>query len=186
MAWARIAEVYSPLIIHWCSRLGLNEHDCHDCCQQILLVVIRYGASFRKENEGDRFRKWLWTVTRREVQRFKSAPSRLPTSDAAMLAVSVCDIPTSDSSIDNHYFPWGDTPVDNRVSSEVILRALQIVRNSCREQTWDIFMAAISDEMSLDAIASRFSTTTGNVRQIKFRLLARLRDLLELTDDAET
>jgi hypothetical protein len=34
-------------------------------------------------------------------------------------------------------------------------------------------------------IAERFETTPGNVRVIKMRMLGKLRDLLELTDDAE-
>ncbi|TWU56835.1 RNA polymerase sigma factor SigX [Rubripirellula tenax] len=172
VAWSRIATIYSPLILHWTAQMQVPAADREDVCQEVLTAVIQYGARFRQLKPTSSFRSWLWTITHRCVQHIRRDPHRLTTLDAQQLA----DFVNS---------PLEDEPEHSpEIANRMLFAAKTIVQNSVNPRTWDIFQDAIAEELSFEAIADRYETTTANVRQIKFRLTARIRDLLELTDDA--
>lgn len=174
VAWARVSTVYGPLIMYWCQQLGLPRHDRDDICQSVLISVGQYGKNFCKAKPGDGFRKWLFTVTRNEVIKQQTNPHRLPSIDGQSLATLIHAQETDEDDC-------ADPP---EVLSELLRRALEVVKNSSRSENWEIFLAAVSEQLSYEEIASRYGTTVGNVRTIRCRYLARLRDVLELTDDS--
>lgn len=175
VAWSRVATVYGPLIMQWCKRWGLSHHDREDTCQAVLASVVRYGATFNKSKPGDQFRKWLFIVTRNHVIKQQTSRHRMTAIDAQTLSQLLAD---------EH--AMCDDPHDSQeVLNELHRRAIQIVRDSCLPENWDIFMAAIAKELSYEEIARRFGTTVGNVRVIRSRYAKKLHNLLELTGDAE-
>ena len=172
VAWSRIAKIYSPLILHWMAQMQVPVADREDMCQEVLTAVIQYGARFRQLKPTASFRSWLWTISKRCVQHNRRDPHRLTTLDAQQLAEFVNS-------------PLEDEPEQSaEISNHMLHAAKTIVQDSVNPKTWDIFEDAIAEELSFEAIAERYETTTANVRQIKFRLTARIRDLLELSDDA--
>jgi RNA polymerase sigma-70 factor (ECF subfamily) len=67
LAWERIVYLYAPLVDRWCRRMPLDEGQIHCVGQEVFLALFKNLGRFRKVNEGDGFRKWLWTLTRHKV-----------------------------------------------------------------------------------------------------------------------
>jgi RNA polymerase sigma-70 factor, ECF subfamily len=65
-AWERLVDLYGPVVFHWCRQSGLTTSDAADVVQEVWMAVARNVAGFRREQPGDSFRGWLWTITRNE------------------------------------------------------------------------------------------------------------------------
>jgi RNA polymerase sigma-70 factor (ECF subfamily) len=66
-AWQRLVYLYGPLVERWCRRRGLQPRNCEDVVQQVFLTVAAKVSEFRREQKGDTFRGWLWTITRHKI-----------------------------------------------------------------------------------------------------------------------
>ena len=66
-AWQRLSNLYAPLVYGWARRKGLNEHDAADVVQNVFLAVFAGLDRFRKDRPTDRFRDWLFIITKRRV-----------------------------------------------------------------------------------------------------------------------
>ena len=75
-AWARFADLYTPLLYYWLRRLGLQENDVADLIQEVFLVLLAKLPRFEYRHDGT-FRGWLRTLTinkYHECQRRKKLP----------------------------------------------------------------------------------------------------------------
>ena len=61
-AWPRFVELYTPLLVFWARRLGLQDADAADLVQDVFAVLLRDLPRYQRQ-PGRRFRAWLWTVT---------------------------------------------------------------------------------------------------------------------------
>ena len=86
--WARFVELYTPLILFWARRLGLQEADANDLAQDVLTRVWQQLQSYQRQ-AGKRFRGWLWTITRNRWQDYVRRRVR-PTQPLARSIASVC------------------------------------------------------------------------------------------------
>ena len=76
-AWQQLADVYGPLVYFWCRKYGVNSDDAADIFQEVFAAVAAAIGRFRREQQGGRFRGWLWTITRRKIQdHYRSLASR--------------------------------------------------------------------------------------------------------------
>jgi RNA polymerase sigma-70 factor (ECF subfamily) len=66
-AWERLHALFSPLVLCWCSRAGLQAADAADVAQEVFRAVDRKIDKFRRDRPGDSFRGWLRTITRRKI-----------------------------------------------------------------------------------------------------------------------
>ncbi len=66
-AWNELVHLYSPLVIYWCRKQGLRQHECEDLLQDVFRTLVTNISRFRKERPGDTFRGWLRTITRSRV-----------------------------------------------------------------------------------------------------------------------
>lgn len=62
-AWGRFVQRYRPMILHWCQRLGVDEHDAADIAQNVLTRLTRAMEQFQYDPSRS-FRAWLSTVTK--------------------------------------------------------------------------------------------------------------------------
>ena len=176
MAFTRVSMIYGPLIMFWCkSKFKLDHQDAEDVCQEVLVNVVRYGTSFEKRAESGGFRKWLYTITRFDAIRYVEKNRHKLSLDPNVIDRLISEKASNDEDPD-------DSP---EVLDELLRRAMLVVKNSCTPRNWEIFLAAIEKGYDYGEVARRFANTAGNVRLIKCRLLARLRDNLELTDDTD-
>jgi RNA polymerase sigma-70 factor (ECF subfamily) len=66
-AWQRLSELYGPVVYGWVRAAGVREHDAADIVQDVFQAVFTSLGRFRQDRPTDRFRDWLWTITRRRA-----------------------------------------------------------------------------------------------------------------------
>lgn len=173
-AWERLARLYGPLVYRWARQAGLQDADAADVTQTVFANVARSIDGFDRRNGNGTFRGWLWTIARNEVRktfnrkRDDAQPAGGNTAQALLgqLPDWVDD--------DAHAEPPG---FDGRTS--VAHRALDLARNEFEPSTWTMFWRTCIDEQPATAVADELETTAGAVRQAKYRVLCRLRVLLD-------
>lgn len=169
-SWHRFVNVYTPLIYYWCRKAGLQEADAADVCQDSFRAVSN-GIEKLQYGEGHSFRGWLWTIVRRCIsrhfQRLNHKPAVSGGSEVMLLLSQVPDWIDDDQA-----------PCSESADAEVMRRAAELIRGDFAERTWQAFWLSAIDELPVDEIAERLEMTNNGVRQAKFRVLARLKDLV--------
>src|SRR5262249_2733480 len=67
VATEQIVYLYSPLVDRWCRARRLRGDEVEVIGQEVFLSLFKNLGRFKKEEPGDGFRKWLWTITRSKV-----------------------------------------------------------------------------------------------------------------------
>ena len=176
-AWQMLVDLYGPLILYWIRRQGLSEHDAADVLQDVFAGVATSIPRFQRSREGS-FQAWLWVITRNHLARFfrtraasvQAAGGTEAWLNLANLAEALSDEP--------------DEHTARPVLNELYQRGLQLVRSEFEDRSWQMFWLTVVDQIPTADVAVQFGITTNGVRQIKSRILRRLREVLgEASDD---
>jgi RNA polymerase sigma-70 factor (ECF subfamily) len=62
VAWKEFVDHYAPLIYRWCRKHNLQDSDCKDVTQQVLVKLATHLPSFSYDPSKS-FRAWLRTLT---------------------------------------------------------------------------------------------------------------------------
>ena len=65
--WERLVHKYGLLIYFWCRLHRLQPADAHDVMQEVFHGVLGGIKQFRRDQPGQGFRRWLWTITRNKI-----------------------------------------------------------------------------------------------------------------------
>lgn len=167
-AWHRLVQLYAPLIFRWCRRWQIRSEDAADVSQEVFRTVAAKIAAFRRDRPGDRFRAWLWTITRNKIgdhfRRQERQPAALGGSDAQQRFLQIPEQLSED-----------DSSTDAR---SLVHRALDLIRPHFEERTWQAFWRAAVQGHSPKEIAGDLGVTPDAVRVAKSRVLRRLREEL--------
>ena len=175
-AWERLARLYGPTVYVWCRRAGVPEADAADVSQEVLAAVARHLADFRREQPGDSFRGWLWTITRNKVRdhwrrRVDEAKASGGTTAQEMMN-QVPEVAPPDSEAGAEGEP-----------GDLYRRALELIRSEFEERTCRAFLMVTVEARRPADVAAALGMTPGAVYIAKSRVLKRLReefgDLLE-------
>jgi RNA polymerase sigma-70 factor (ECF subfamily) len=168
-AWERLVRLYGQTVYVWCRGAGVSEADAADVSQEVFAAVARHIADFRREQPGDSFRGWLWTITRNKVRdHWRRLADEVPaaggtTAQKVMNQVPEGGLPDTGASAEGE-------------ASDLYRRALELIRSEFEERTWKAFlMVTVEGRLPADAAAA-LGTTPGAVYIAKSRVLKRLRD----------
>ena len=173
--WRRHVRLYGPLIYRWCRRGRLQPEDAADVTQEVFRTVAARIDDFRRDRPGDSFRGWLWTITRHKIgdhlRRLRREPDAAGGSDAQERWQQLPDpLPDDD-----------DAAAD---FSDLVHRAMDLVRAEFGDRTWQAFWRATVEGRATKDVAAELGVTPDAVRMAKSRVLRRLREELpDLTDD---
>ena len=67
-AWQKMCNIYSPLVVDWVRKVGIQSEDVNDIVQDVFQIVFKNIRRFEKDKPSDTFRGWLWTITRNEIR----------------------------------------------------------------------------------------------------------------------
>jgi RNA polymerase sigma-70 factor, ECF subfamily len=171
-AWRRLADLYGPLIYRWCRHVGLQPDDAADVVQEVFRSVAGHLERFRKEQPGDSFRGWLWTIARNKIRDHfrarKDRPQAAGGTDAhrQMMNWAAPDDPSASASSKS---PLGRTPLQ---------LALEAIRGDFGENAWKAFWMTTVEQHSSQDVARELGMTANAVRLAKSRILKRLRQEL--------
>ena len=191
MAWQRLVHLYGPLVLSWCRRAGLAEHDAQDVCQETFGAVAIALPKFRRDRHGDTFRGWLRTIVRNKLTDFHRRLSRNP--DAVGGAQELGDIADVSVPTDTALDPVDreDASGEDASGEEASLsneasicrRALEFIREDFEKRTWTAFWRTAIDDQTAPEVAEELGMSPAAVRKAKSRVLGRLRtELAELVD----
>ena len=179
LAWAKLVDLYSPLLWRWCRRWNLKPDDVEDVCQEVFRAVDGALPRFRRDRPGDSFRGWLRTITRNKVLDFwqRTQVGGIGGSSAMGRLNDLAD-------------PNAEMIVEAEDEQEVGIlhrRAIQLMRSEFEDRTWQAFWRATIDEEPVEQVAQQLGMSPNAVYLAKSRIRKRLkevlRDLGELTPD---
>lgn len=172
-AWARLVEVFGPIVYRWCRQSGLTGHDASDVVQEVFASVARGVENFHRSQEDQSFRNWLATITRNRVRDHWRRSAKQPDAAGGTEALN---------SLQNVADP-NDTSLDATISSanmegEISRRMLDLVRSEFEEKSWLAFrMTTVDGRLAAD-VADELGMTVAAVYKAKSRILRRLRQQL--------
>jgi RNA polymerase sigma-70 factor (ECF subfamily) len=161
VAWDRFVRLYTPLLLRWAERDGLQSADAADLAQEVLVKLLRALPAYRRE-EGRTFRGWLRQVTANQARdyRRRRATRSLPEADGLSGVGSTADDPAAEAE-------------DQRV---LVRRALDLIRVDFSDATWAAFSGAVLGGRSAGEVAAELGVSVNTVYLARHRVLARLRD----------
>lgn len=168
-AWDVLTRLYGPLIYSWARKTGLQSDDAADVLQNVFVSIWRGLPTFVVDRPDCSFRGWLRVITSNAVREWGRRRPTMIVADAHLEHLAM----PADSSAD-----FGAGPSDDELFSELTHHALQIVRQTVDARTWDAFWKSTMDEQSVPEVAALLGLSPAAVRQAKYRVLCRLRDLL--------
>lgn len=153
-AWAEFVRIYSPHVLRWCRRCGLQESDAGDVCQDVLVRFWKQAAKFEYD-PSRRFRGYLrqilnsalsgWTATRKSA----APPATGSGGDALLDAV-----PAREELLHR---------IEEAYDTELLDVAMRDVRARVKPHTWRAFeLTAIEQKQGSDA-AEELGITTDSV-----------------------
>ncbi len=171
-AWGRLVELYGPTVYRWCRQCGVAAEDAADVCQEVFSSVASHVAQFRRENPGDSFRGWLWTITRNKAQdHFRHRAGEPAARGGSEHRDFLARLPAESSEVSGSREP----PADRAL----VRRALEAVREEVEPASWQAFWRMTMEGHSSAEVARDLGLSPSAVRQAKYRLLRRLRQELD-------
>ncbi len=174
VAWKRLTVLYGPTVYGWCRAAGLQPEDAADITQNVFQAVYTGFNRFRKDRPGDRFRDWLWTVTRHRIidhlRKLRSAPVGVGGSEAHMQWQQLQEPPLSTD---------GDSSAEESETAQLVRRALELVRTEFEPRTWQACLRTTVEGHAVADVASELGMSPGAVYVARSRVLKRIREELD-------
>ena len=163
VAWASFVELYTPLLIHWARRNGLQDQDASDLTQEVFSLLLEKLRHFQYD-PNKKFRSWLRVVAQRKWYEMcrQRAPAPIGSDDDLQRL--------SDLTADDDPF-W-----EHEYRQILAVRALSVMRDAFEETTWQACWKVIVLGEPVAQVAADLGLTPGAVYTAKSRVLKRLRD----------
>jgi RNA polymerase sigma-70 factor (ECF subfamily) len=183
-AWQRLVSLYLPLVYGWCRQAGLAAVDAEEVGQEVLLKVNTGLANFRRDRPGDSFRGWLRTITANKIRDHRrSHPPQRDAEGGSDAQARLKQLPADDPSDSAGPTDAAGASADERKA--LLGRALDQVRPTFKETTWQAFWRVVVDGQLAELVAGQLGMSTNAVHLAKGRVLRRFRaefkDLLEFS-----
>jgi RNA polymerase sigma factor (sigma-70 family) len=167
-AWQEFVEIYLPLLYRLARQKGLQHADAEELGQEVLIAVSRAIHRWEPDPARGRFRNWLFRVARNLILNFLTQPKRLRTS-------------IGNSQV--HLFFDKQAGVDEEASSlveieyrrEVFSWAVEKVRPTVAESTWNAFWQSSVEAQPIAEVAKNMGISIGKVYIARSRVMTKLR-----------
>ena len=178
-AWARLVEVFSPIVYRWARQAGLSASDSADVVQDVFVAVARNVSNFERQKQKASFRSWLATITRNRVRDCFRGKKRNLDGFGGTEALQVLHNVPDPGALGHGEPSEQDLEKSINLSSldqRLPARVLELVKSRCGEQTWQAFWATVVMGDSASDVAARLEMSVTSVYQAKSRILRRLRE----------
>jgi len=166
--WRNFVLVYSPLLKYWIQRKRVPPAAVDDVLQESLQSIVAGIESFERDSARGRFRGWLRTIVERRVaDHFRAKPAELLAAPELLRSV-----PNPQQKAPE------DIETEQQLFDEIRLRAMELVRQSTAERTWQMFWQSVVEQVPTAEVARQFGVSQAAVRVARQRVLQRLRQLM--------
>jgi RNA polymerase sigma-70 factor (ECF subfamily) len=175
-AWGQFVDLYGPLIYGYVRKQGLQDADAADLSQDVLAAVAGAVGRLSYDPARGRFRNWLFTVVRRKLANWRrDRPYRAEGGDD-----------TSTEKLLEHWAAPAEEEAewDAEWEQRLFAWACEQVRSGVTAATWQAFWRTAIDDQPGKQVAADLGLTVAAVYRARSRVLARLRELIQLARDS--
>jgi RNA polymerase sigma-70 factor, ECF subfamily len=168
-AWCRLVDLCAPLLYEWCRKHGLKAEDASDVAQEVFAAVAMNIRGFRRDRPGDSFHGWLWTITENKIRdrlRDRKGQPEAKGGTEAQIRLSQVPEPLSDTSTLGMPRSYG-SPLERR--------AIELVRASVEERTWQAFWRVVVEGQEAATVAQELGISVPAVYKAKYRIRRKVR-----------
>jgi RNA polymerase sigma factor (sigma-70 family) len=177
-AWQEFVNLYAPIIYGFARKRGLQDADAADLMQEVLRSVA--SAAHRLEYDPARgtFRGWLFTVTRNRVFNFLESRSRRV-------------VGSGDSRVQDRLEQHADASAKLSADWEadfqrtLAARAMERIKDEFQPATWQAFLLTAVEGVAPAQASTRVGLSVGAIYVAKSRVIARLRQEIEIMQGDE-
>ena len=168
-AWRQFVEIYAPLVYSHLRKQNLQDADAADVTQDVLRTVAQSIGQWNYDRGRGTFRGWLLSVVHSRLADFhrRQQRHRAAVSAAADLG---------HTAIDGH----SSAEWDRDYERQLFHAAAGAVRGDFSESSWQAFWLAAVEGRPTQDIATQLNISTAAVYLAKARVMARIREQLEL------
>jgi RNA polymerase sigma-70 factor (ECF subfamily) len=171
-AWQTFVEVYGPLVYGHARRRGLQHADAEDVAQKVFARVSAALGKFEYQPDIGRFRDWLGTIVRNEVNRF------LKQERGAVRGRGGTDDEVENSA------PVADTVWTADFNAHILQLALARARAGFEPATWRAFERVWLENVAAAEVAREMGQPIDWVYVAKSRALKKVwEEVQDLADD---
>jgi RNA polymerase sigma-70 factor (ECF subfamily) len=173
LAWREFVDLYSPLILAYCRKRGLQYADAQDVTQNILTAISRAIRTFDYDISRGRFRGWLGLIADQQLSRFFQGSLRQRRGVGAPNEPSAAGL---DGAVDA---AWEDL-----FNAHVYQAARARVRVEFDFDTWLVFEKVWEQSVDPCDVARELKRKSQWIYQAKFKVVQRLvQEIDRLCDD---
>jgi RNA polymerase sigma-70 factor, ECF subfamily len=169
-AWRDLVELYGPLVDRWCRAAGVPRDSLADVAQETFLATFRGIHRFDPSRPDATFRGWLWSVARHRIQDYFRRQRRPATAVGGSAAAQGLSQLADSVPLEE--------PSDAADIARLVRRAMRRVESEFEPRTWQVFVDAVVVGQPTYVVAERYTMSAAAIRQIKCRVLRRLRQEL--------
>lgn len=175
-AWAEFLEIYEQAILNYSRSRGLQDADARDVTQEVLAAVTSKIGSWEARSSRGSFRGWLFRVARNTaVDRIRKQSKQANGSGDTRVAEMLSESPGSPEN-DSDMF-WAE------YRRKMFHWAAEKIRPEVKESSWQSFWLTSVEGRKAEDVATHLGLTVGSVYAARFRIVARLRELISRLDD---
>jgi len=175
-AWKTFVDVYGRLVYRHCRSRGLRHEDAENVTQEVFAQISRSISGFDYRPELGRFRDWLGTVTRNEINRFLKKEARVARGGGGTEEERVLDSVAARGE---------DTAWTEEFNAHLLATALARSRPHFEDQTWRAFELVWLEKRPAAEVAEELKVPIDRVYVAKSRVLERLQqEVQELAEDS--
>jgi len=176
-AWQEFVDLYGPVIYGFARKRGLQDADAADLMQDVLRSVSAAIGRLDYDRNHGTFRGWLFTITRNKVFNFLAARRIRPQgSGDSGTNQRLAEEPAANDGSD----AW-ELEYQRRLASI----AMDRVKGEFHENTWQAFWLTAVEGLAAAEAAKRVGMSAGAIYVAKSRVLARLKDEVEVMRQQE-
>jgi RNA polymerase sigma-70 factor, ECF subfamily len=162
-AWARFVQLYTPLLLNWAHRWGLQDQDAADLVQEVFVTLVQKLATFQYDQERS-FRSWLHLIALNKYRDFcRRRGVRGPTG----------------GDLDDLAAPAEpDDLAETEYQQHLVSRALQLMQAEFAPKMWKACWEHVVAGRPVADVAAELGIAEGTVYVAKSRVMMRLRQEL--------
>ncbi len=171
-AWREFMQLYGPVVYGFARKRGLQDADAADLMQDVMRAVsAAIGRLDYDPNQGT-FRGWLFTITRNKVFNFLSARRIRPQGSGDTTTNRMLDTQPDEND--------GSDAWELEYQRRLAALAMERVKGEFQDKTWRAFWLTAVEGVGAADVAKQIGISPGAIYVAKSRVLARLKEEVEL------
>jgi RNA polymerase sigma-70 factor (ECF subfamily) len=173
-AWQTFVDLYTPVILSYCRKRGLQHADSQDIAQEVFGRVSRAIQTFEYDPQRGPFRRWLGLITHQQMLRYRQRQAR-----AGPASWTGCDS-ASDVFEGEAEGAWIEA-----FNAHIYACALEGIRLEFDAEAWRAFQRVWDGDERPGDVAREMHKDPQWIYQVKHRIVTRLKQEIErLTSDS--